>query len=86
MIIGNFFKDIKLKYKNHNFSGLCFDSAKCKRGNIFFAIKGTTIDGNQFIDHAIKKGAKTVISSQQFEGSKKNILYIRSLNVRKLLS
>ena len=86
MIIGNFFKDIKLKYKNHNFSGLCFDSAKCKRGNIFFAIKGTTIDGNQFIDHAIKNGAKTVISSQQFEGSKKNILYIRSLNVRKLLS
>ena len=86
MIIGNFFKDIKLKYKKHNFSGLCFDSAKCKRGNIFFAIKGTTIDGNQFIDHAIKKGAKTVISSQQFEGLKKNILYIRSLNVRKLLS
>jgi murE/murF fusion protein len=86
MMIGNFFKHVESKYKNHNFSGLCFDSSKCKNGNIFFAIKGTMVDGNQFINHAIQKGAKTIISSQKFEGLKKNILYIKSSNVRKLLS
>ena len=86
MIIGNFIKQIELKYKNHYFSGLCFNSAKCKKNNIFFAIKGTKIDGNKFINHAIQKGAKVIISNQKFEGIRNNILFIRSANVRKLLS
>ena len=86
MIIGNFIKRIELKYKNHYFSGICFDSSKCKKDNIFFAIKGTKIDGNKFISHAIQKGAKIIISNQKYEGLKKNILFIRSSNVRKSLS
>jgi murE/murF fusion protein len=86
MIIGNFIKEIELKYRNHYFSGLCFNSAKCKKDNIFFAIKGTVIDGNEFINHAIQNGAKTIISNQKFEGIAKNILFIRSSNVRKSLS
>ena len=86
MIIGNFIKGIELKYKNHYFSGLCFDSKKCKKNNIFFAIKGTKVDGNKFINHAIQKGAKTIISNQKFQGRKKNILFIKSSNVRKSLS
>ena len=86
MIIGNFIKQVELKYKNHYFSGLCFNSAKCKKDNIFFAIKGNKTEGNKFINHAIKKGAKTIISNKKFEGIKKNILFIRSANVRKLLS
>ncbi len=86
MIIGNFIKSIELKHRNHYFSGLCFSSSKCKKDNIFFAIKGTRIDGNKFISHAIRKGAKTIISNQKFVGIKKNILYIKSSNVRKSLS
>jgi MurE/MurF fusion protein len=86
MIIGNFIKEIELKYKNHYFSGLCFDSSKCKKDNIFFAIKGTETDGSKFINHAIQMGAKTIVSSQKFEGIKKNILFIKSSNVRKSLS
>ena len=86
MIIGNFIKGIELKYKNQYFSGICFDSTKCKKDNIFFAIKGNKIDGNKFINHAIQKGAKTIISNQKFEGIKKKILFIRSSNVRKSLS
>jgi murE/murF fusion protein len=86
MIIGNFVKRIELKYKNHYFSGICFDSSKCKKDNIFFAIKGTKIDGNKFISHAIQKGAKIIISNQKYEGLKKNILFIKSSNVRKSLS
>ena len=46
MIIGNFIKGIELENRNHYFSGLCFDSSKCKKDNIYFAIKGTKIDGN----------------------------------------
>ena len=86
MIIGNFIKKIELKNKNHYFSGLCFNTAKCKKDNIFFAIKGTKIDGNKFINNAIQRGAKTIISDQKFEGIKKSILFIKSSNVRKTLS
>ncbi|MDA7769962.1 UDP-N-acetylmuramoyl-L-alanyl-D-glutamate--2,6-diaminopimelate ligase [Candidatus Pelagibacter sp.] len=86
MIIGNFIKGIELKHKNQYFSGLCFDSSKCKKDNIFFAIKGTKINGNKFINHAIQKGAKIIISNKKFKGVKKNILFIKSSNVRKTLS
>jgi len=86
MIIGKFIKEIELKHRNHYFSGVCFNSAKCKKNNIFFAVKGTTINGNKFITHAIQKGAKTIISNKKFEGIKKKVLFIRSSNVRKSLS
>jgi len=86
MIIDKFFEKIALKYKNQNFSGLCFNSLNCKKNNIFFAIKGSKTDGNKFINHAIKKGAKIIISKKDFEGLKKNVLFIKSPNVRKSLS
>ena len=86
MIIGNFIKGKELKYKKHYFSGLCFDSSKCKKHNIFFAIKGTKINGNKFINQAIKKGAQTIISEKKFEGIKNKILFIKSSNVRKSLA
>ena len=86
MIIGNFIKGIELNNKKHYFSGLCFNSKKCKKDNIFFAIKGTKTDGNKFINQAIQKGARTIISNQKFEGTKKNVLFINSSNVRKSLS
>ena len=86
MFIGHFFKKINIKYRKHYFSGLSFNSLSCKKNNIFFAIKGNKKDGNRYIDNAIKRGAKTIISDQKFEGIKKKILYIKSKNTRKLLS
>ena len=86
MLIGNYFKNLSLKYKNHFFSGLSFNSLTCKKNNIFFAIKGTEIDGNKFIKDAIKKGARTIVSNEKFKGLKNNILYIKVKNVRKTLS
>ena len=72
MYIGNFFKKINLEYKRHYFSGISFNSLTCRRDNIFFAIKGIEIDGNKYIDDAIKRGAKTIISNKKFEGKSKN--------------
>ncbi len=71
MLIGNFFKDLNFKYKNHFFSGLSFNSSQCKKNNIFFAIKGTNTNGEKFINNAIKNGARTIISKKKFQGFKK---------------
>ncbi|MDC1338303.1 bifunctional UDP-N-acetylmuramoyl-L-alanyl-D-glutamate--2,6-diaminopimelate ligase MurE/UDP-N-acetylmuramoyl-tripeptide--D-alanyl-D-alanine ligase MurF [Pelagibacteraceae bacterium] len=86
MLIGNFLKDIKKEFRNHQFAGLSFNSADCKKDYIFFAIKGTKSDGSKFIDDAIKKGATIIISEKKFEGIKNDILFLRSNKVRKLLS
>ena len=86
MLIGKYFKKINSKYKDHYFSGLSFNSLTCKKNSIFFAIEGNENDGNRYIEDAIKNGAKTIVSKKKFEGIKQDILYIKSLNVRKLLA
>lgn len=37
------------------------NSKKVKQGSLFFAIRGTNIDGHQFIDEAVKNGATGVV-------------------------
>ena len=86
MRIGKILNKLSKKYHNHFFSGICFDSKKCKKNNIFISIKGLKANGNNFIDEAIKKGARTIISDNKFQGFKNKILYIHERNPRLLLS
>ena len=86
MEVGKFFKNINQKNRNHYFAGLTFDSKKVKKNNIFFAIKGTKINGNKYIKEAIKRGANTIVSNLDFKSIKNGILYIKTNNPRKLLS
>ncbi len=86
MLIKDYFKNIDPKYKNHYFSGFTFNSKDCKKNYIFFAIKGINQDGNNFIKNAIKKGARTIVHERKILDKKKNILYLRSQNIRKTLS
>ena len=46
---------------NIKFSGITDDSRTVKKGDIFFAVKGTRCNGIEFRDEAIKKGAAGVI-------------------------
>lgn len=52
----------------------------------FFSIRGVKKNGNKFINHAIKNGARTIVSDLNFKGKKENILFIKNNNVRKLVS
>ena len=52
------------KYGKIFFSGISFNSKNIKKNNIFFAIKGNEIDGNNFIQDAIKKGSKIIITEK----------------------
>ncbi|MCD6038729.1 MAG: murE [Gammaproteobacteria bacterium] len=42
-------------------SGLALDSRQVQKGDLFFAYQGSTLDGRQFINEAIKKGAKAIM-------------------------
>jgi UDP-N-acetylmuramoyl-L-alanyl-D-glutamate--2,6-diaminopimelate ligase len=46
-------------------SGLTLDSRFVKPGDLFFAYQGTNLNGNQFIEDAIQKGAVIVLTDNQ---------------------
>ena len=86
MLLKEYFSNINKNYTNHKFSGISFNSNKIKKGFIFFAIKGDKLDGKKFINKAIKKGAKTIISDLKYTGYKKDVLFLNSTNPRKQIS
>ena len=86
MFLGDYFQNIQSTYKKFFFSGISFDSVQIKKNNIFFAIKGNKIDGNDYISSAIFNGAKIVVTEKKINGLKNGILFIHSKSIRKLLS
>ena len=86
MFLGNYFHNINKNYRHFTFSGISFDTKSIKKNNIFFAIKGNTTDGNNFIPKAIKKGTKIIVSEKKINQFQNGILYIHTKNIRKLLS
>ena len=86
MLLGNYFTNIDNSKKKIFFSGISFNSKDIKKDNIFFAIKGNHFDGNKFISIAIKKGSKIIISEKRIENFQKDILFIHTKNIRKLLA
>ena len=86
MQLKNYISNLNKKHDKIFFSGISFDSSKIRKNNIFFAIKGSKFDGNNYIDTAIKKGAKVIVTDKKINNKKKNIIYLQSPNVRKLLA
>ena len=50
-----------------NMSELCYDSRTVKKGAAFVAIPGEKVDGKDFIEEAIQKGANTIITEREPE-------------------
>ena len=65
MYLENYIRNLKKNYKKNYFSGISFNSSKIKKDNIFFAIKGNKLDGNNYVNDAIKNGAKIIISEKK---------------------
>ena len=86
MQLKDYFSKLSQKQSKVFFSGISSDSSKVKKNDIFFAIKGNKIDGNNFIDEAIKKGARIIVSEKNINKQKSNIIFLHSSNVRKLLA
>ena len=86
MLLGNYFTNIDNSKKKIFFSGISFNSKDIKKDNIFFAIKGNNFDGNKFISIAIKKGSKIIICEKRIKNLQKDILFIHTKNIRKLLA
>ena len=62
----SFFKDVK---------GITNNSKEVKEGYLFVAIKGTSVDGHNFIDEAIKKGARYIVLEDKVKQNEINKKY-----------
>ena len=86
MQLKDYIPNVNKKFSNIFFSGISFNSSSIKKNNIFFAIKGSKSDGNNYIEDAIKRGAKVIVSEKKILTKKKDVVFIFSSNVRKLLA
>ena len=57
--------------------GIAFDSRKLKEKYLFVAVKGLTVDGHNFIDQAVAKGAVAIICEEIPKDQKDHVTYIK---------
>jgi UDP-N-acetylmuramoyl-L-alanyl-D-glutamate--2,6-diaminopimelate ligase len=58
-------------------SGLCFDSRQTQQGFLFFATKGTAVDGHHYISNAIELGATAIVCEQLPLSLHSDIVYVQ---------
>lgn len=66
-------------------SEIVFDSRKAVKNSLYIAIKGTLVDGHQYIPSAIEKGAKAIVCEVLPEQKEEGIIYIKVENSSKVL-
>lgn len=58
-------------------NNITFDSREVAEGGLFIAVKGTQVDGHDFIDHALSNGANTIVCQLIPDNLKTDITYIK---------
>ena len=64
---------------------IVFDSRKAELGCLFVATKGTKVDGHDYIDVAIKKGAKAIVCEELPVNKSDEIVFVQVENSAKTL-
>jgi UDP-N-acetylmuramoyl-L-alanyl-D-glutamate--2,6-diaminopimelate ligase len=63
--------------ENTDITGVNIDSRKIKQGHLFVAMKGTQVDGHQFIPKALDLGASAILCEDLPAELKENVTYIQ---------
>ena len=56
---------------------ISFDSRKVGQGTLFFAVKGTQVDGHDYIDKAVEQGAAAIVCEKLPRKKAENVTYIK---------
>ena len=56
---------------------ITFDSRKVSQGTLFFAVKGTQVDGHDYIDGAIERGASVIVCEKLPRKKAENVTYVK---------
>lgn len=63
-----------------------FDSREIKEGDVFVALKGSAVDGHQFIEKAVASGARAVILEDLPDYQSDNVTYVQVNHAHKALA
>jgi UDP-N-acetylmuramoyl-L-alanyl-D-glutamate--2,6-diaminopimelate ligase len=66
-------------------TGVNIDSRQVKKGNLFFAVKGTAVDGHKFIGKAIEAGAVAVVCEDLPEVLNDDVTYVKVANTESVV-
>ncbi|MBF7097125.1 UDP-N-acetylmuramoyl-L-alanyl-D-glutamate--2,6-diaminopimelate ligase [Alkalibacter mobilis] len=82
LVQGNVYTDIE---------DLCYDSRRCVKNSLFFAVAGYEINGNRFIADAVNNGATVVVTDDLSESGidklkDSNLTVVSVNNVREVMS
>lgn len=58
-------------------AGLCIDSRKVEQGGVFIAVRGTTVDGHDFIGKATALGATAIVCEAIPEARTEGVTYVQ---------
>ena len=65
---------------NVEIKDVVLDSRKVIEGSLFIAVKGTSVDGHQFIDQAISQQATAIVCEQMPAAMKHGVVYVQVEN------
>ena len=66
-------------------NNIYYDSRKVEKGSLFYCMEGTTVDGHDYIDSAIEKGASVIVISKDVNINS-DVTVIKIKDTRRMLS
>lgn len=70
---------------NTAIENICFDSRQVTKLSCFIAVKGTQVDGHQYIDEVIKKGAVAIVCEELPADIVDGVSYVKVSDTKKAL-
>ena len=86
MLLKKIIKHLPIDIQKINIKGLSSDSNQIKKNYLFFAIKGSESNGEDYINSAIKKGATAVVCDLNCKIKSKKIPIIKVKNIKKIIT
>jgi UDP-N-acetylmuramoyl-L-alanyl-D-glutamate--2,6-diaminopimelate ligase len=58
--------------------GIAYDSRRVQRNGLFVALRGEKVDGHQFIDQAVEKGATAIVTEHEVQSPRATCLVVEN--------
>ncbi|HJD58950.1 MAG TPA: UDP-N-acetylmuramoyl-L-alanyl-D-glutamate--2,6-diaminopimelate ligase [Rickettsia endosymbiont of Ceroptres masudai] len=71
--------NLKQLFQKHKVKGLSINSKTVKENDIFFAIKGQNVDGNDFINDALNQAVALVMTDNEKNSSIDKVIYVEDV-------
>ena len=85
MLLQKLISNCPKNIKKIDINGLSLDSRKIKKGNLFFALKGSKLNGEKFINQAIKRGAAAIVCTTRKKVKNYSVPVIKVKNIKESL-